>query len=101
MFSFIKSLFAPKVILVGKSELSNPTQCERVEFLDPRKQELKVLEILSRSSQMKASEMDRYYPSGWRRLNDLLHKGLVDNVGNKGRMIYKLNDRGYEYLLTR
>lgn len=101
MFSFIKSLFAPKVILVGKSELSNPTQCERIEFQDPRKQELVVLEILSQNSQMCASSMDRYFPSGGRRLNNLLHKGLVDNVGSNKRMIYRLNDRGYEYLLTR
>lgn len=98
MFSF-KSLFAPKVIIVGKSELSHPTQCERIEYQDPRKQELKVLEILSHSIEMTASQMDRHFPSGWRRLNDLLHKGLVDNIGNRTRMIYKLNGRGYDYLL--
>lgn len=101
MFSFIKRLLTPKVIFVSHSELSNPTQCERVDYQDPKKQQLAVLDTLSKSTQMKASDMDRYFPSGGRRLNELFHKGLVDNVWNKSRMVYRINDRWYALLLTR
>jgi hypothetical protein len=67
MFSLptlIKSLFTQKVIMIKPPELSHPAQCERIEYQDPKKQELKVLEILSRSTEMTASQMDRHFPSG-------------------------------------
>jgi len=99
IFSRIRNYFT-KVVFVGKSELSHPTQCERITYEDPHKQELVVLEILSHNHSLFSRDIDKIYPSGWRRLNDLYHKGLVDNIGNRNRMEYKLNDRGYDFLIN-
>lgn len=98
LFSRIKEYLTPKTVYVFQSKLSNP-KVPDVEFTDPKKQELKVLEILSQYTQLKAREIDRIYPSWGRRLNSLLHKGLVDNIGNKRYMVYKINDRGYDLLI--
>lgn len=88
-----------KVVFVWHSELSNPTECERT-YKEPRDQELEVLHILYMHGQMLARDIDKDYPSGGRRLNDLFHRGYVDNIGNRSKMLYKINDKGFNYLLN-
>ena len=48
---------------------------------------------------MKASDIDKLYPSGGRRANDLYHQGYIDNLWTKTVFVYSMNDRGYDLLL--
>lgn len=79
------------------SELSNPTQCER-KFDKDWHDEYVVLHILQNHT-LKACDIDSQFHSWWRRANDLYHRWLVDNVGNKTVFKYRLNDKGYDLLL--
>lgn len=99
IFTRLKEYFTPKIIFVKQSELSDPINCERITYADSYDQEIVVLRHLSIHNWMLARDMDKIYPSGGRRLNELYHKWLVDNIGHKNRFIYKLNDKWYEILL--
>jgi len=46
---------------------------------------------------MKARDINRVYPSGDRRLNELFHLGYVNNIGTSS-FIYEINDKGIEYI---
>jgi len=94
MFSFIKNLFTPKTIYVLHSELSNP----RVKREGKIHENLAVLKILYWfNGSMKARDINRVYPSGDRRLNELFHLGYVNNIGTSS-FIYEINDKGIEYI---
>ena len=98
IFSRIRDYFTPKTVFVYQSELSRPTECERIDYEDPHKQELAVLKILALHESMQSRDIDKIYPSGWRRLNDLLHKLLVDNISKNNRFMYKINEKGLELI---
>ncbi len=89
--------FAPKVS-AEHSELSNPVKCVRVRSTELEQCHINVLRLIWNQDGIKASELDRVYNSGGRRANDLLHRGYVDNIGNKKTMVYALNDKGIDFL---
>lgn len=98
IFTWLANKFT-KVIIVGKSELSHPTQCER-KFEKDWNDEFQVLKILSYArNPLLASDIDRQFHSWGRRANDLYHRWFIDNVGNKRIFKYRLNDKGYDLLL--
>lgn len=98
IFSRIRDYLTPKTVFVYQSELSRPTECERIDYEDPHKQELAVLKILALHESMQSRDIDKIYPSGWRRLNDLLHKWLVDNISKNNRFMYKINEKGLKLI---
>lgn len=89
IFSRIIQYFTPKVIFVWKSVLSHPW----ISHLELDQSHINVLKIIYEWQKLKASAIDRVYNSWWRRANDLLHLGYVDNVGTKHMMIYQINDK--------
>ena len=101
IFSKLREFFTPKVIFVWHSELSSPTKCERKRWKGKNGfDEFHVLRILSHANEpLLASQIDRQFHSWGRRANDLYHRWLVDNVGNKIVFKYRLNDKGYDLLL--
>ena len=99
MFEFIKKLFIKEIIVpVFPSELSNPTKCVRVRSTELKRCHIKVLSYIKSNRWIKASGLDRIYNSGWRRANDLLHRGYVDNIGDKCTMRYAINEKWLKFL---
>lgn len=108
ILSRLLEYFTPKIIFVGKSELSHPRDCKRSN-LEMNLSRIRVLEELSRQQGKEITSHDFHklsaVHSADKRLNDLYHMGYADarrvKLEEGTRLMYKINQFGEEYLLSR